>query len=422
MTAYVVITLFAGAILVFSAFSSVLQRLGLPGPLLALAFGALVGPNALGLLRATDFGLPTATLLEEASRITLAIGLAGVALRLPHGYWRKHMRWVTVMIGVGMLLMLLLATGVLWALLGVPLVTALLLGAIITPTDPIVTTPIVTGSLAKKNIPDRVRFNISSESGINDGLGYLFVFLPILLIIRPEFAWSELVTTVLLREVLGAAALGIAAGYLMGKLFRFVRKHDLIEESSYLGFIIPAALVVLGAGKLLGVDALLAVFLASAVFGQVIPQTDEERQDRVDDVVNRFFVLPIFMLLGLALPVTQWALLGWGAAGALLLALVLRRLVTLWVLRPLIRPEHNRAETAFLSWFGPIGVSALFYATTAQRETGDRLAFDYATLAITISVLLHGFTASPLSYWLHGRETKQDHEQTTGSAAQTRER
>ncbi|MDN3309417.1 cation:proton antiporter [Microbacterium oryzae] len=407
MPIYLALLLFAGAILLISAFSSALQRKGLPGPLLALAFGVFVGPHALGVLSADVLGIPTMTLLEEAARLTLAIGLSGVALRLPHGYWRQHVRWVAVMIGIGMLVMLAVAAGVLWALLGLPLVTALLLGAIITPTDPIVTTPIVTGSLAEKNIPDRVRFNVSSESGINDGLGYLFVFLPILLMTKPDTAWSELLTTVLLREVLGAAVLGVGAGYLLGHLYRFARSRGLMEESSYLGFIIPLALVVLGSGRLLGVDALLAVFLAAAVFGQVIPQGDEEHQDRMDDTVNRFFILPIFMLLGLALPIGHWVELGWLPAVALLLALVLRRVVALWTLRPLLRSEHSRVETAFLSWFGPIGVSALFYATLAHHETGDPDVFGYVTMAITISVVLHGVTSAPFSYVLHRREQQR---------------
>ncbi|RLV55785.1 sodium:proton exchanger [Aeromicrobium phragmitis] len=402
------VALFSGALLLFSAFSSALQRMGLPGPLLALAFGALVGPHALDLLRIADVGMPPMTLLEETSRFTLAIGLSGVALRLPHGYWRAHVRWVACMIGLGMLIMLLVATGALWALLGVPFLTALLLGAIITPTDPIVTTPIVTGSLAEQKIPDSVRYNISSESGLNDGLAYLFVFLPILLIVRPERAWSELLTTVLLHEVVGAVVLGIAAGFCFGFLFNRVRRHHLIEESSYLGFVIPLALFVLGVGRLLGVDALLAVFLAAAVFGQVIPQTDEIQQDRLDDSVNRFFILPVFMLLGLALPFPQWAALGWGAAAALLLALVVRRVAAVWLLRPVLRTEHNRAETAFLSWFGPIGVSALFYATLAHRETGDSTVFTYVSLAITISVLLHGVTSAPLSFLLHRYQQKQE--------------
>ncbi|GGG69563.1 sodium:proton antiporter [Kocuria dechangensis] len=402
-----VLALFAGIVLVLSAFSSALQRISLPGPVLALAFGVLIGPFALGLLRIEDFGVPTGTLLEQAARITLGVGLAGVALRLPHGYWRANARWIAVVIGVGMGLMLVVATGVLWGLLGVPFVLALLMGAIITPTDPVVTTPVVTGSMAEERVPERVRHNLSAESGINDGLGYLFVMLPVLLLTTPDQSWPELLTTVLLWEVLGAAVFGAVAGYLLGKLFVLVKDKGLMEESSYLGFLVPFGLFVLGAGKLAGTDAVLAVFVAAAVFGQVIPQREEEQEDKVDDVVNRFFLLPIFVLIGLALPLPEWVELGWDAPVALLAAVLVRRLVTLWVLYPMLRGVHDRPETGFLSWFGPIGVSALFYATLAERHTGHHEIFVYTTLAITASVVVHGLSTAPLSAWLARREPQR---------------
>lgn len=407
-----VLALFAGAVLLISAFSTLLQRVGLPGPVLALAFGALIGPCALDLVRIEDFGPSPDTLLEQAARITLAVGLAGVALRLPHGYWRREARWVVVVIGLGMALMLVVATGVLWAGLGVPFLLALVLAAVVTPTDPVVTTPIVTGSLAEEKIPERVRHNLSAESGINDGLGYLFVLLPVLLMTEPDRAWHELLTGVLLREVLGAAVFGSLLGFLMGRLFVLVRRHGLMEESSYLAFVVPLALVVLGTGKLLGTDALLAVFVGVAVFGQVIPQRDEAQEDKVQDAVARLLLLPVFILLGLALPVAQWAELGWGAPLVLGAALLLRRFVALWALRPLLRGVHDRSETLFLSWFGPIGVSALFYATLAERHTGDHMIFVWTTLAITLSVLIHGLTTAPMSAWLRHREpTRSQHEE-----------
>jgi NhaP-type Na+/H+ or K+/H+ antiporter len=409
-----VLALFAGIVLVLSAFSSALQRMSLPGPVLALAFGVLIGPFAVGLLRIEDFGVPTGTLLEQAARITLGVGLAGVALRLPHGYWRANVRWIAVVIGAGMALMLVVATGVLWGLLGVPFVLALLLGAIITPTDPVVTTPVVTGSMAEERIPERVRHNLSAESGINDGLGYLFVMLPVLLLTTPGEVWSELLVKVLLWEVLGAAVFGAVAGYLLGKLFVLAKDKGLMEESSYLGFLVPFGLFVLGAGKLAGTDAVLAVFVAAAVFGQVIPQRDEEQEDKVDDAVNRFFLLPVFVLLGLALPFSEWAELGWAAPVVLLAAVLVRRLVALWALRPLLKKVHDRPETFFLSWFGPIGISALFYATLAERHTGHHEIFVYTTLAITASVLIHGLSTAPLSAWLQAREpaAKQQEETT----------
>ncbi|WP_026532936.1 cation:proton antiporter domain-containing protein [Arthrobacter sp. H41] len=399
-----VLALFAGALLVFASFSTVLQRASPPGPLLCLAFGALIGPHALDLLRVEGFGIPTGTLLEQTARITLAIGLAGVALRLPHGYWRDNVRWIAAVIGLGMALMLIVATGVLWWGLGVPFLVALLVGAIITPTDPVVTTPIVTGSLAEQKVTERVRHNISAESGINDGLAYLFVMLPVLLMTKPEQAWYELLTKVLLWEVFGAAVVGAVAGYLLGKLFILVHDKGLMEESSYLAFIVPLALLLLGAGKLIGTDALLAVFVGVAVFGQVIPQREEAQEDKVHDAVARLFLLPVFLLLGIALPIGEWAGLGWVAPVVIIAAVLLRRLVTLWLLRPLFTDIHDRSETVFLSWFAPVGVSALFYATLAERHTGNHEIFIYTTLAITASVLVHGLTSAPFSAWLKHRE------------------
>lgn len=411
-----VLTLFAGALLVFAAFSSVLQRVSLPGPLACLAFGALIGPHALDLLRIEEFGVPVGTLLEQAARVTLAVGLAGVALRLPHGYWQANVRWIAVIIGVGMPLMLLVATTVTWSGLGMSFLVALLLGAIMTPTDPVVTTPIVTGSLAEEKVPERVRHNLSAESGINDGLGYLFVMLPVLLMTTPDRAWQELLTTVLLREVLGAAVLGALAGLLLGRTFVLVRHHGLMEESSYLGIVVPLALLILGGGELLGTDALLAVFVGAAVFGQVIPQRAEAEEDKMQDAISRLFLLPVFILTGLALPVSEWATLGWGPVGVVTAAVLLRRLVPVWALRPALKTVHDRSETAFISWFAPVGVSALFYATLAERHTGDHRVFTFATLAITISVVLHGLTSAPLSAWLHRQEPqrRERHEEPGG--------
>nr|WP_255316716.1 cation:proton antiporter [Nesterenkonia sp. Act20] len=414
-----VVTLFTGAVVVLSLYSSLLQRLSLPGPLLALAFGVLIGPYAVDLVRMEDFPLPTGTLLEQAARATLAVGLTGVALRLPHGYWRRSIRWLTVIIGLGMVGMLIIATGALWAGAGVPLVLALLIAAIITPTDPVVTTPVVTtpvvtGSMAEEKVPERVRFNLSAESGINDGLGYLFVMLPVLLMTGPDTAWQKLLTKVLLWEVLGAAVFGALFGYVLAKLFVLAKNKKLMEESSYLAFVIPFGLLALGAAKLLGTDGVLAVFVAAAVFGQVVPERDEAQEDKVDDAVNRLFLLPVFMLLGIALPLDDWAQLGWAAPGTIIVAILARRLIILWALRPLLRCVHDRAETFFLSWFAPVGVSALFYATLAERHTGNPDIFVYASLAITASVVLHGLSTAPMSAWLKRHTSKSHQQEATG--------
>lgn len=299
----VVLTLVTSVVIVFCLFSVLLQRLSLPGPTICLAFGVLVGPFALDLIRLEDFGLPPSTLLEQAARITLAMSLSGIALRLPHGYWRRNIRWVAVIIGLGMAAMLLAAAGVLWAGLQVPLLVALLFAAIITPTDPVVTTPIVTGPVAEDRIPQRLRHNLSAESGINDGLGHVFVMLMVLLLTSPATAGGDF-AAVLLWEVIGGSIFGMILGFLMGHLFIRVKKRGLMDESSYLVFLLPFSLFLLGSAALLNAEGLLAVFLGSAVFGQVIPQRDEDEEDKIDDAVNQLLLLPVFVLLGAALPWT----------------------------------------------------------------------------------------------------------------------
>lgn len=395
----VVLALFAGFLVLFSLFSTLLQRLSLPAPTLCLGFGVLIGPFALDMMRIEDFGVPTSALLEEAARITLAMGLAGIALRLPHGYWRRNLRWIAVIIGLGMGCMLLVATGVFWAGLQVPLLSALLLAAIITPTDPVVTTPIVTGPLAEERIPEDVRHNLSAESGINDGLGHLFVMLAVFLLTSPATMVRD-VAELVLWEILGGAAIGLLSGFLMAHLFIFVKNKELMDKSSYLVFLVPFSLLVLGAAELLNTEGLLTVFLAAAVFGQVIPQRDEAEEDRIDDAVNQLLLLPVFVLLGMALPLEQWVQQGWAVVAVIVSAVIMRRVVTVWTLRPLLKPLHNRSETLFISWFGPIGISTLYYALVAERHTGHSEIFVWATLAITASVVIHGMSTAPLSRWL----------------------
>lgn len=403
----IVLCLFGGAVLLLNAFSLTLQRVSIPVPLAALVFGLGIGPYGLDVVTLEKFGLPPATLLEEAARITLAISLTGVALRLPHGYWRSNLRWILPIIGLGMICMWAVATGIIWASLDVSFMLALIIGAAMTPTDPVVSTPIVTGEIAEQRIPARVRHNISSESGLNDGLAFLFVLLPVLLINHStQGAWQEWLTYGWLREVLGACVLGGITGYLLAKLFVWVTSHGRMEETSYPGFVIALALFLFGLFTLVGVSAVLGVFLAAAVFGQVISQEDEEEEDRESEIISRFFIIPIFILLGMALPLDAWAELGVVVPIVLLAALILRRIVTVWLLRPFFKTLHTTAETSFLSWFAAVGISALYYALLVERETGRSDVFPYVTLAITLSLLVHGLTSTPFGAWLHHRKAE----------------
>ena len=391
----------AGTVLVLVLFSERLSSASLPAPLLAVAIGAAIGPHALDVLpfdRLAEYRDP---LLTEGSRIALGVGLVGVALRLPHGYWRRNWRWIAGIIGAGMAVMWLTAAGLLLAV-GLPLTLALLVGAMLTPTDPITTTPVVTGANAEKYVPERVRFNLSGESGVNDGLGFLFVMLPLLLLTvePPGEAWGEWFLDVVLWKVLGAAALAALAGWVFGKAYVACRRRGYLDDGSLLIFAIPVGLFILGLLKLIGTDGILGVFITAAVFGQVVQQSAEEVQDTVADALTRLLMIPLFLLLGVFLPFGEWAALSPVLLLGLAAAVFVRRVVAVWLVSPVYRGLHTRQELAFMSWFGPIGVSALYYAMDASSRLGDERVYTYVSFAIAVSVVLHGLSTVPLSKWL----------------------
>ncbi len=301
-----------GLVLVLGLLSSVTRRSLISEPVVALAVGALLGPAVLGVLDVSDWGSRETILVEQAARLTLAIGLMGVALRLPKGYFRRNSRSIAVLLGLVMPLMWLASGLLAYALLGVPFWVAMLIGGVVTPTDPVVSTTIVTGAVAERNLPDRLKRAIPAESGANDGLAYPLVFLPLLLLERPTGeALTHWLTRTLLWEVGGAALLAVLAGYGAGRLLRWAEAERTIGETSLLAYSVALSLAVLGGAKLLGTNGILAVFIAGIAF-DTATGGEQQKEHQIQEAVNRFFILPIFVLLGLALPWREWLELGRG--------------------------------------------------------------------------------------------------------------
>ena len=157
-------------------FSASIARSWVSAPLIALAIGVAVGPVGGGWLSpsqmATLAGGDQRLFLEETARLTLAIGLMGVALRLTTGSIFRRWRTLAVLIFVIMPLSGLITGGLIGWGLGVPWLVAIAAGMACCPTDPVVASTIVTGPVAEANLPLRLRRVISAESGANDGLAY----------------------------------------------------------------------------------------------------------------------------------------------------------------------------------------------------------------------------------------------------------
>ncbi|MBM1175498.1 cation:proton antiporter [Microvirga arabica] len=407
-----IVALLGGVTLILGLGSKWLSRSPLPPTLLALVIGVLVGPGVFNLIDLEALG-DRPSLMESAARLTLGIGLVGVALRIPGSYPRRNWREMLVLISLGMALMWAISTALVFLLLGVPFWIAALIGAIITPTDPVAASPIVTGELAEENIPEPVRHAISFESGANDGLGYIFVFLPFLLLTRPTGeALSHWLTKSLLWDVGVATLAGLALGYIAAKLLQAAERRDAIKSEWRLVYTVALALLAVGAGRLIKSDEVLLVFAAGAMFTQVISQSDRENEEHGQEAVNRFFAIPIFILLGTVLPWRGWLDLGWGGLLLVIAVLLLRRPPVLLLLRPLLRDIRTPSEALFVGWFGPIAVAAIYYASLMEHRTGEPVIWHAVSLVICGSVVAHGITGAPLTKALGRRLNRQ--EQTSG--------
>jgi sodium/hydrogen antiporter len=405
---YVALAVIGGLLLVMGLFTGLINNTAYASePLLALLAGILLGPAVLGWLNLSALGNQE-VILEQASLVTLAVALVGVALRLPVGFITNNWRPLVVLLGLVMPLMWIVSGLLTYLILGIPFVVAMLIGAIITPTDPVVSSSIVTGDVAEQNLPGRLRHLISAESGYNDGLAWPFVLLPLLLLLSgtPGEALSHWFVRVVLWEVIVGALVGALVGYAAGKLLVWAETKKTTAHTSILSISLALALCVLGISELIGVNGVLAAFVAGTAFNVVGSSDTQEQREHVQDAITRFFDLPVFVLMGMALPWEGWLNLGW--AGLILAAavLLLRRPPVVLALRPLIGPVKGRKDALFLGWFGPLGAAALYYATFSLGETGLEEVWIVGSLLICASVLAHGVSATPLTK-LYGRTQRR---------------
>ncbi|WP_420394111.1 cation:proton antiporter [Acuticoccus sp.] len=396
----------AVAVIALGLVSATIERAPLSTPLLAFAIGLAVGPQALGLIDPAMWPNSHAIVMHAAG-ITLAISVTGIALRTPIGDYARVLRPVALLVTVGMVLMWLASAGLAVEVLGVPLLAGLAIGAVLAPTDPVVASSIVTGEAAERALPGRTRSTLSLESGANDGLAYAIVLLPVALLtpgdgdLWRQWVWDALVVGIAIAVLLGALA-GAAAGALLSEASHvgWVQRHSLF------GMSVALSLGALALATFAGSDGILAAFAAGVAFRFIIDRQDERSEGDVQETIANLVNLPIFVLFGAALPVAAWLERGPQLLLFAVLILLVRRPLSLLVLRPALGAGLARPDVAFLGWFGPMGVAAMYYALLVREETGDATAWEVTSAVVAASLVAHGVTSGPglvLYEWLRPR-------------------
>lgn len=327
------------------------------------------------------------------SRLVLGVQLVLAGVQLPSKYLKREFIPVLWLVGPIMTLMWLATSLLVWGLIRPPsFLHALAVGACVTPTDPVLSAVIVKGKFADKNIPKELQNLIVAESGTNDGLGYPFLFFALYLIkfigagassgdakdaigLWFGLTWGY---TILL-SVLYGAAVGLLAKWLL----RWAEDRGFVDRESFLVFAISLALFVLGTCGLIGTDDVLACFIAGNTFTWDDWFRLETKDDSLQPTIDMLLNVSIFLWYGAVIPWHEFAnstvIPLYRLAPLGLLVLLLRRLPWVYALHKYIHQIEQHRQAIFVGFFGPIGVSAVFYLFIAINFVEEHLSDEDGT-------------------------------------------
>ena len=300
---------------------------------------------------------------------------------------------------------------------------ALLLGACLAPTDPVLAADVQVGP-PRSGEEDKVRFGLTSEAGLNDGFAFPFVNLAIALALAAHTGQPWACEWVL-HNVLWEIAVGTLGGWLIGRAFGWLTFHVPAETrlaQTGDGLIaISATLVSYGITEMLDCYGFLAVFITALTLRRSHRDHAFNRQMHdITEQVERIAMMVLLLLFGGAL------------IGGLLAPLRSVDVVAAIVIILLVRPaaglvglagfKADRLEKATLAFFGIRGVGSFYYLAYAlnavQWHEAERL-WAITGLVALLSILLHGLTVTPVMRWLdreHGRDPDAEEESAASLA------
>jgi len=432
---YAIWALVIGTLLTTMALSgTLLRRLPLSASMLYLAVGYALGPAGWGLMSPDP--LRNSIALERVAELAVLISLFTVGLKLGLPFsdkgWRLPIRLAltSMIITIG----LIAAIGVLG--LGLPLGAAVLLGAILAPTDPVLASDVQVHEATDR---DRLRFSLTGEGGMNDGASFPFIMLGLGLLHLHDlgaFGWRWILVDVL-WDLVGGLFIGGILGTLIGRLVVYLRSRH--QESVGLDEFLALGLIGLayGVSILSHTSGFLAVFAAGlalqrvkeqsgkvliTALGAAAPkslQAEESRAIALDNAsaymrqavqsfneqLERIAEVAIVLVIGAMLSYTY---LHPSAIWFVPFLLLVVRPVSVWL--GLYGAPISRDQRTLISWFGIRGIGSVYYLMYAiNHGLAPSAAVEVISLTLTVvavSIVLHGLSVTPLMN-LYARRKKR---------------
>jgi len=386
-----------------------LKRLPLSLPIVCIAIGAAVFSLPAVALKPLPMDYPE--IAERFTEFVVIIALMGAGLKLDRIFtWR---RWGITWRLLGITMPLSIAAMTLLGLgIGLPLAAALLLGAALAPTDPVLASDVQVGP-PKTGEEDEVRFGLTSEAGLNDSFAFPFVHLAILTAVHGVSTYANWFGDWAVTYVGWRIVVGIGAGWAIGKFVGWLTFHVPAETKLAQtgdGLIaIAATFFAYGVTEMAQGYGFLAVFVAALTIRASHRGHDFNRDMHdITEQIERIAMMVLLLLLGGALVS--------GVLNALQPIDIVFALIVLLIVRPLTGLiglagfKASLAERTTIAFFGIRGVGSFYYLAYALNHAafagGERL-WAIVSLIVLLSIVMHGLTVTPIMRAVdrkHGRD------------------
>jgi sodium/hydrogen antiporter len=381
----------ASVIFLFGLVSRRLEGTFLTAPLVFVAAGVILGPAGLALveLKLDDHSV---LLLGE---IALAIVLFTDAARTNLSALRQNEVLPLRLLGIGMPLTIALGTFVATLVLtDLTFWEAAIVGTVLAPTDAALGQAVVNNS----RVPIRIRQALNVEAGLNDGLSVPFLALFLTLAVAEEELQSASYWIRFALEQVGLGVLvGVGVGLAGGWLVSWASKREWMTESFERLVLLALAIIAWALADQIGGNGFIAAFVGGLVVGPTVERVGEQLL-RFTEVEGQLLNLSVFFVFGI-LVIGLIQPLSWQVALYSLLSLSVIRMLPVAV--SLAGTHLRSVSVLFMGWFGPRGLASivlgLIVVSEAPLLAGREQIELVVALTVLVSVLLHGFTAAPLS-------------------------
>lgn len=399
---HIALGLFGAVVLLTAWIPTAFRRLPLSLPIFCIVIGMLVGQTIFNPIAQLD-SFNSRLVIERMTEFTVIVALMGAGLKIDRRVGLRSWALTWRLLGLVMPLgIVVIALGATW-ILGLGAASAILLAACLAPTDPVLASDVQVGP-PETGTEDEVRFALTSEAGLNDGLSFPFVYLAIAIALAPEE--PDWFSHWLLFDVVWRLLAGIAMGWIIGKLlglatFRLPKEAALVRTGD--GFVaLGITCIAYSLTELVHGYGFLAVFVAALSF-RSIERHHEFHKELHDfsEQIERLLMMVLLVCFGAAVSVGQLIdELDWRLVSFALFVLLIVRPVFGWVCLPSILPKGERAAIAI---FGIRGLGSIYYlafATGAADFEGVGTLWSSVALIVLISIVTHGLTVTPAMRWL----------------------